>query len=381
MKNLFLLDGVAGTGKSDCIKYIRDHYNGRFRAGVIQKYTTRARREEEKKEDHKVDLEFVSTEEFKQIRQETLQTEGINSFFYYRYGDDKYGYHEYGVRKSDIDKALGEYQDVFLIVRNVLCINSIISAYKGTAVNVVPVFIYTDPSKVIERLRHENYSEEAINFRTSRSNQVWNEYLAQAVPLYKDIIINNSNPTDFHKFIDQLMMKYDQEERMDNPSTMVFPCGDIAHLSASLVGHRKALDQFLNYYAYEKNIFLMIKYRENNLELRNELKDRIERKGFHCVIANETNLTNDIYNPIALTYCCKYGIAIFDEPEEGNVYSPNVAYELGIMQSQAKKCLVVKHHLLADKKFFDILKDEGNLYTTQIQLCKTVDGFLSSIMD
>ena len=58
MKNLFLLDGVAGTGKSDCIKYIRDGYNGRFKAGVLQKYTTIQKRFEYQDSNHKFYLEF-----------------------------------------------------------------------------------------------------------------------------------------------------------------------------------------------------------------------------------------------------------------------------------------------------------------------------------
>lgn len=374
MKNLFLLDGVAGTGKSDCIKYIRDGYNGRFKAGVLQKYTTRQKRSEEQDSNHKVDLDFVSEERF----QEIANQEGDN-FFTYRYGDEKYGYYLYGIRKCDIDKALEDFQDVFLIIRSVACITKLMKVYKNTTINVVPVFIYTDPHLVADRLKSEGYSEEAIKFRTTRSEQVWNEYLSQAIPLYKDILINNSNPNDFHKFIEQLMMKYDQEEHIVDPATLTFSCGDVAYLGRPLIGHRDRIERYLNTYDYSRNVFLMIKYRSNNEDLRKEIKRRIEQSGLHCVIANENDLTNDIYNPIALTYCCKFGIALFDEPEEENMFSPNVAYELGIMQSQGKRCLVVKNESLRGKNFFDILKDEGNWYSKELQLFNVIDGFLTDI--
>lgn len=309
MKNLFLLDGAAGTGKSDCIKFIRDGYNGHFKVGVLQKYTTRPCRIEEKAEDHKVDLEFISDLQFKQIEKE----EGKN-FFTYRYGDDKYGYHMYGVKKSDIDASLEQNQNVFLIVRNIACIRAIMKGYADTDINVVPVYIYTDPGLVVERLKKEKYSDEAIDFRTRRSQQVWAEYLSQVVPFYKDIIINNSNPQDFYRLINQLMIKYDQEETKaeENPATLVFPCGDIARLSKYIVGHRIDIEKFLKTCDYSRNVFLMIKYRDDNLELRNELKNRFGRAGFNCILANEYNLTDDVYNPIALTYCCKYGIALFE---------------------------------------------------------------------
>ncbi len=369
MKNLFLLDGLAGTGKSDCIKYIREDYNGQFAAGILQKYTTRQKRSEEYKEDHKIDLEFISEEEFEAIK----KAENGN-FFSYEYG----GKFKYGVKKSDIDSALERYQDIFLIIRNYKCIKDITKAYEKS-VNVVPVFVYTDPYLVSERLKKEGYTDEAIKFRTERSKKVWDEFRSQPVQLYKDVIINNSDPNDFHRFIKQLMAKYDQEEKTSDPAIMTFPCGDIAYLGRPLVGHRRNIDNFLKEKEYSKNVFLMVKYRDSNSDLRAEIKKRIENKGFNCIIANEYDLTHDIYNPIALTYCCKYGIALFDEPEKENVYSPNVAYELGIMQSEGKRCLIIKDEKLDGKNFFDILKDDIQWYSKELQACKIIESFIDKI--
>ena len=47
--------------------------------------------------------------------------------------------------------------------------------------------------------------------------------------------------------------------------------------------------------------------------------------------------------PGRCVHCCKYGIALFDELEEHQAYSANVAYELGMMHQQQKHCLVLRH--------------------------------------
>jgi len=46
MKNLYLIDGASGTGKSDLVHYVTDFKND---VKLVQKYTTRAERDYEKK--------------------------------------------------------------------------------------------------------------------------------------------------------------------------------------------------------------------------------------------------------------------------------------------------------------------------------------------
>ena len=48
MKNLFIIDGAAGTGKTDLIKYIAEKYT-LSSATYIKKFTTREKRPEEEK--------------------------------------------------------------------------------------------------------------------------------------------------------------------------------------------------------------------------------------------------------------------------------------------------------------------------------------------
>lgn len=61
IKKLFLVDGLAGTGKNDLIEFIDQKH--RLTSTVIYKYTTRMHRNPE--EAQKTDLVFISEDDFK----------------------------------------------------------------------------------------------------------------------------------------------------------------------------------------------------------------------------------------------------------------------------------------------------------------------------
>jgi len=131
---------------------------------------------------------------------------------------------------------------------------------------------------------------------------------------------------------------------------------------------------------YEENVFLMMKFRSENDKLHGFVKEEIERHGFRCIRADDStwNITKNVYNPLAVLFCCKFGIALFDTPEPGNFYSPNVAYELGIMQMQQKDCLILVDSSLPDPPF-DLIKDLRKKYTDPIELQKHVREWLEQI--
>lgn len=367
MKNLFLLDGLAGTGKSDCLDYITDKGN-MFNASIIFKYTTRPQREREKSDELKSDLKFVTEEQFN-----NMQLSAGEKFITYKYGGKKDKY-KYGFSLNEIESQLINCTNVFIIIRDVSLIKKLISIY-GNKYNVIPVFIYTDTLLVSKRLEKEGYSKEDIKFRLERNAQVWEDYATQSVHIYKHTIINNSDKTAFHRLICQLLEIYNQRQsgifRLHN--------GQQIQLGNSLSGHSDKLNDFINTYDYEKNIFLMIKYRDNNELLRSSIETWIRAKGYNCIIANQNDITHDVYNPIALSYVCRYGIAVFDEAEENNAYSPNVSYELGSMQAQFKRCLIIKHIGLKRYNFFDILKDDGKEYTVQTELRRIIQEWIDSL--
>jgi CheY-like chemotaxis protein len=129
-----------------------------------------------------------------------------------------------------------------------------------------------------------------------------------------------------------------------NNDTRVFHCpqwGTIL-LPRELIGHKDKMYDYLVRHSFEKNIFIMMKYRDSNQEHEEIIIRSIEKAGFHPVIAKKDKLTGDLYNTLACLTCSNYGIALLDQPEEKQVISPNVLYELGWMNSQGKKCLILK---------------------------------------
>jgi len=361
MKNLFLIDGAAGAGKTDMLYYLREKYAGRNQVAVLRKFTTRKHRPEEIKRKLWLDLEFVSARQFEDLKQ--------NSDVY-TYG---YGGKQYGFRRSEIDKALSTHQNVFLIARDRATIQQLIADYPKVC--TVPVFIYTDREQCEKRLLDEGYNEDAVKFRLERQQLAWNDYLKHS-SLYREVIINNSNKTDFYRLIDSLLHKYAPESAPLD--TLIISNRERFTLLKPLIGFKSAIQARTEH--YERNVFLMMKFRENNKLVFEFIKKQLEDSGFICVRADqpEWNITQNVYNPLAVLYCCKYGIALFDEPEEGNVFSPNVAYELGMMHMQGKECLILRHKLLPTMPF-DLIKDLHQQYAKDLELEEIVRNWVLEI--
>ena len=368
MKKLFLLDGVAGTGKSDLLEYVR---KTRHNINVINKYTTRNPRDNFDSE--KSDLIFISDNEFNENNQRY-------SFLTYKYGDKQYGFWE-----EELYASVSKHENTFLIIRNNGLIKEIKSKYE-TKVIVVSVFIYSDRGLVEDRLKKDGYDDESIIFRIDRSKDIWNDYIE--FDDFSDIVIlNNSDINQFHQKINQLIKHYENYEKDDylyiNPIKSY-------QIIDPLVKYKDKIKKMLDGFPFEKNIFLMIKFRPENYALRRYIEDELEKNGYNCIIADDPkwNITHNVFNPIAVLYCCKYGIALFDKPEvvkeEKDVkdhkvyYNPNVAYELGIMHNQLKKCLILIHSTIESIPF-DILKELRKTYTEDEEINKHFSDWLESI--
>lgn len=130
---------------------------------------------------------------------------------------------------------------------------------------------------------------------------------------------------------------------------------------------------------YERNVFVMIKYREENLPLRKYIKRTLKDHGLNCIYADdpEWKLTSEVHNPLAVLYCCKYGIAVFDKPDRNQLYNPNVAYELGIMHFQGKEVLLLIDSAIAKNKPFDIMSKMHKLYKDSLE----IEGLIKTWID
>lgn len=365
VKNLYIIDGASGTGKSDMINYINRISINSNHATVLSKYTTRTIRPEEEVTDYHIDLEFVSKDQY-------LEYKKTPEFYSYSYGEGSKIY-DYGFFKSKLEEATNYFTNTFIIVRNKKLTEQIRKDFPE--VRIVNVYIYTDIPKVIERLKATGYTDEKIDFRINRQTFAWQDYLRYSQH-YDEVLINNSNITDFERLIDQLLDKYNEE----NEELLEVNASDKYILTKPIIGYKKEIIKRLDKFPFHKNVFLMMKFRPDTELVFENIRETLLEFGLNCVRADqpEWNITRNIYNPIATLYSCKYGIALFDKPEEKNEYSPNVAYELGIMHHQLKECLILKHSSLTNVPF-DFIKDLYKSYTDNLEIKKIVKEWVSQL--
>jgi hypothetical protein len=161
---------------------------------------------------------------------------------------------------------------------------------------------------------------------------------------------------------------------------LVLADGSSFRLMKPLIGFRDDLMRHLERSPYHKNVFLMMKFRSSNRDLSDFIAETLSAHGLVGVRADapQWNITANVYNPLAVLYCCKYGIALFDEPESGQAYSPNVAYELGIMHYQRKKCLILRHSSLPAVPF-DLIKDLYEPYHRDLEVRPAIQRWVEGI--
>ena len=149
-----------------------------------------------------------------------------------------------------------------------------------------------------------------------------------------------------------------------------------------LVGFKRAMEAQIERFPYACNVFLMMKFRRKNKLLSDFILQELQQHGFKGVRADDPdwNITRNVYNPIAVLYCCRFGLALFDEPEEGQAYSPNVAYELGMMHYQDKNCLILRNENLPPVPF-DLVKDLYNHYRSDLEVRAIIEQWVKNIQN
>ena len=367
MKTLFLIDGAAGTGKSDLIAYVARER--KTTACFVPKYTTRPKRPDERDRRAALDLRFPPDTEARFV-QRTTQSD----FYWYQYGNERDGFYYYGLYRSDLRAALERYDSVLVIVRNFDTISAIKRDFAD--IRAVSIFIYTDRDLVTKRLKRDGYSGSEIRFRLGRLPTAWQDYLKYSTE-YDEKLINTSDRRDFERLIDAMLQRYASEPE----DVLRVSALDAFRLARPIVGFKRELLRRLSQYTYSRNVFLMMKFRgERNRRVYQFIKRTLAARGLNCVRADddEWDITRNTYNPIAVLYCCRFGIALFDEPEPTAEYSPNVAYELGMMHQQGKDCLILRHSSLSTVPF-DLAKDLYVDYRDNLELEEIITSWVSKI--
>lgn len=368
-KHIFLVDGAAGTGKTDLIEFVKSQLKDRH-TSVLRKYTTRQLRPAEQKKRNLLDLDFIDEADFDQ----RASDEGFYSYNYPSDDPARYGFH-----RDELDRMLESCEAVFVIVRNTGTIRDIQRDFPDCQVH--PVFVYTHESEVRRRLGEAGEPESEIERRIRRSADAMHDLYTHPT-LYERVIINDSGRQTFR----QQLLAYYNEVREPDPRVLRISGREQFQLPNVLQIHKKAMLKQLRRHPYDKNVMVMMRFQERSEGTFRQIKRVIEGAGFHCVRADmkEWNLTKDVYNPYAVMHCCKYGIGLFDldetQPEtEEPRYHPNVAIELAMMHMQGKSCLMLKHYRLPAPAPFDLASAIYERYYRTEDLLETVEHWLLSL--
>lgn len=192
--------------------------------------------------------------------------------------------------------------------------------------------------------------------RIDRARELSNQLVIELPPT------GTPRPKEFPTQRDGLFL----EELPDLPAALV---------PNALLGWREKMKAFLAEYPFDRSIFLMIRYRDRNEALVKNLRRCAVKRGYSIILAKDHSLTDDLYNPIACLLCCARGLAVFDKPESGQVFNPNVAYELGMMHLLGRDCCVLKHATLK-VLHTDILMKLYDQYDNESAAVARVDRWL-----
>ena len=114
----------------------------------------------------------------------------------------------------------------------------------------------------------------------------------------------------------------------------------------SLYGWTDNMREFLRQHNYDRNVFVMVAYRARLQPLITRIERRLSALGLNAVLARDCRITDDLYKPLACLLCCQYGVAIFDRGETGQTHNANIVYELAVMQTLKRPCVILKHKSL-----------------------------------
>lgn len=381
MKKLFLVDGAAGYVKEDLIKYI----NSKENIGIVKKYTTKKEKNNSLK--NCSDLVCISDDKF-------IEMESESEYYCYNYGkkDDGYGKARYGISKDKLKCAIEKYDNVFVIVRSSECTNEIIKDV-GNKVKVIPVLIYPDKQYTNDRINKDEKFDDVqknieLEARPKRINEVLQDYFKELNFFNRIILLSDASEEHLHMQLNQLVLHGDEE-----PYNVLFVSPNQSYqLIKPLIGYKNDLKKKLNQFPFEKNIFLMMKFRDDgrngkytNTDIYELICQVVNKRGYKCVRADQdewTHLTDESsYNPLAVSYCCKYGIALIDKPEDGSTYNSNVIYELGMMATQNKSCILLRDETVENIPF-DLITTIHRTYNPENmehEITKQLNSWLDSL--
>lgn len=148
----------------------------------------------------------------------------------------------------------------------------------------------------------------------------------------------------------------------------------------ALYGSTDSMRKFLRQSSYDHKMFLMVAYRTNLKQLITDVKSTLKKLGLHAVLAKDHDLTDDLYNPLACLLCCQYGIAIFDRGDKKQTHNPNVVYELAMMQTLKRQCMILKHKAVKEMPA-DFLHKLYQPYRTRNEAINAINEWWKRVLE
>ncbi|MBD5131206.1 MAG: hypothetical protein HDT28_01215 [Clostridiales bacterium] len=395
MKTLFLVDGAFGHAKKALLEIICDPHNS---ACLIKKITTK------KLEDN--DLPADLQHHFFDDRNHILddgdaekmllaykgaddESRHLRQYFCYAYPDldevrDDNGkpYREEIniIDNEQIDNFINDksHKQAFIVVRDHTVIFDLEKRYEEESqINVVPVFIYTDYSYVIEEQEKGKTMHPVEKF-----NALYNEYL-KAHGTKSDF----SKPIDYEETL--LFKGKDYEEAKNNLQKQIIVMinkistknakyfvinkNEKYFLPKRIEDRKMLLQKALNdetdgckkgIVAFHHRVFAIMPYNKFFDAVYCDVRDKLLDDGYELIRADGkeySRLCNDDNADINYwlkMYMCGFAIALFDSDGKALIINPNVVYEMGIMKQQGKSVYLFWPQGASyddhNKMFFDI---------------------------
>ena len=216
MPTLFLVDGAAGSGKTDFIQHFCEQSNN---DAFVKKYTTKIEDDGAKRPD----LDYKKEDDYKALLKGKKQN--VDYFEYHYPEEDKNC--RYMVLKDDIDKELRTHNNVYLIIRNDKIISKIKSVYASYLnIKIVTMFIYSDSARLEKRVEQqcrdkqmreagcidETKIKEEIQKRLNRNAECLKSYISTiGKNLYDYVILNDISYDEYHRCMKEIKQQCEED--------------------------------------------------------------------------------------------------------------------------------------------------------------------------
>jgi hypothetical protein len=107
---------------------------------------------------------------------------------------------------------------------------------------------------------------------------------------------------------------------------------------------KHGIEKFLSNNFKQKNVFIMMRYREceQYLKIERVIKNKLSECGLKGHLARDFWYSKDLWDNVRIyMLACDLGIAIFDEIDSRD-FNPNISIELGFFEALGKEALLLK---------------------------------------